>query len=143
MDFFGIGPLELIVILLILLIVIGPAKLPEVAGAIGRGIRKFREATTELTKDFKEMAEEVKDAEKEVSTALDPTGGLTKDLKEMAKEVKDVGQEINTSLKLDTGLTKDFKEMAKEIKDVSKEASTALDPAPEEKSDAQKEDDKV
>lgn len=143
MDFFGIGPLELILILLVLLIVLGPAKLPEVARAIGRGIRRFREATTELSKDFKEMAEEVKDAEKEVGTTLDPTGGLTKDFKEMAKEVKDVRQEINTALKLDTGLTKDVREMAKEIKDVSKEASTALDPTPEEEVDAQKEEGEV
>jgi TatA/E family protein of Tat protein translocase len=140
MDFFGIGPLELILILLVLLIVIGPAKLPEVAGTIGRAIRKFREATAELSKDFKEMAEEVKDAEKEASTALDPTGGLSKDFKEMAKEVKDVRQEINTALKLDTGLTKDFKGMAKEIKDVTKEASSALGPTPEEEADAQKEE---
>ena len=70
---------KFVAISIILLIVVGPTRLPEVAATIGRGMRKLRQATTELSKDFKEMADEVKDAEKEVSTALDPTTGLTKD----------------------------------------------------------------
>ena len=46
---FNIHPAFLIVILAIVLIVFGPGKLPEVGGAIGRGIREFRKATTEVT----------------------------------------------------------------------------------------------
>ncbi len=45
---FGIGMPELIVILVIALIIIGPAKLPDVARALGRGMREFRRASTEL-----------------------------------------------------------------------------------------------
>ncbi len=40
------GP-ELIVLLLIVLIVFGAGKLPEIGGALGRGIREFRSATSE------------------------------------------------------------------------------------------------
>ena len=39
---FNIGPLELMVILVIALLVVGPHRLPEVGRSIGRGIREFR-----------------------------------------------------------------------------------------------------
>ena len=39
------GPLELIVILVIALIVLGPAKLPEAARSVGRGMRELRESS--------------------------------------------------------------------------------------------------
>ena len=40
------GPLELMVILVIALIVLGPAKLPEAARSVGRGMRELKESLT-------------------------------------------------------------------------------------------------
>ena len=40
----SIGPLELIVVLVIALIVLGPKKLPEVGRSIGHGMREFKES---------------------------------------------------------------------------------------------------
>ena len=42
---FGVGPTELIIILFIVLIVFGAGKLPEIGGALGKGIRNFKKAT--------------------------------------------------------------------------------------------------
>ena len=40
----SIGPMELIIVLVIALIVLGPKKLPEVGRSIGKGMREFRES---------------------------------------------------------------------------------------------------
>ncbi len=41
---FGLGAPEIIVILVVALLVFGPGKLPELGGALGKGIRDFRKA---------------------------------------------------------------------------------------------------
>lgn len=41
----GIGMPELIIILVIILIIFGTGKLPEIGGALGKGIKNFRRAT--------------------------------------------------------------------------------------------------
>ena len=43
------GPLELMVILVIALIVLGPQKLPEAARSVGRGMRELKESLTTTT----------------------------------------------------------------------------------------------
>lgn len=52
--FFGkIGSMELALILLVVLLVFGPSKLPQIGSAIGKGIRELRNAS----KDIKEQME--------------------------------------------------------------------------------------
>jgi TatA/E family protein of Tat protein translocase len=46
---FNIGPGELILILIIALVVLGPGKLPDVASSLGRSIREFRKAATDVS----------------------------------------------------------------------------------------------
>lgn len=42
----NIGPMELIIVLAIALIVLGPKKLPEVGKSVGKGMREFKEAVS-------------------------------------------------------------------------------------------------
>lgn len=45
---FNIGPGELIIVLIIALIVVGPGKLPDVGSALGKSIREFRKAASDV-----------------------------------------------------------------------------------------------
>jgi TatA/E family protein of Tat protein translocase len=48
---FGVGWTEILVILVVALLVLGPNKLPEIAKGLGKGIRDFRKAMTSLDDD--------------------------------------------------------------------------------------------
>lgn len=65
-----VGPMELVIILAIVLVIFGAGKLPQVGGALGKGIKEFKDAT-----------KEVDEATKEVEAAK-------KELAEVAKDVK-------------------------------------------------------
>ncbi len=89
MNFLGMGPLELMLIVVLALIVFGPAKLPEIMGQIGRAIGDFRRATSELSDEFnrtiqtelnetKQTIEETKSALTEVRTSIDSTVSETR-----------------------------------------------------------------
>ncbi len=66
---FGLGFGELLVILIIALIFIGPKKLPELAKGLGKGLREFQNAT----KGFAEQADQVKREIVDAAQAKDDT----------------------------------------------------------------------
>jgi sec-independent protein translocase protein TatA len=63
--FGGIGPQEIIVILLIVLLLFGAKRIPEVARGLGKGIREFKKAAKDIQDDMK-IEEEDKEKKKEL-----------------------------------------------------------------------------
>jgi len=59
----NLGPTELIIILVIVIIIFGAGKLPEIGGALGKGIKEFKSASKEL-EEAKEDLEETLEPEK-------------------------------------------------------------------------------
>jgi sec-independent protein translocase protein TatA len=56
---FGIGMTELMVIMAIALVVLGPKKLPELARSLGRGLAEFRRASSDLHREFLDADKDV------------------------------------------------------------------------------------
>ncbi len=53
----GIGLPEILIVLVIIVIIFGVGKLPEIGGALGRGIREFKRSSSEVT----DVIQDVKD----------------------------------------------------------------------------------
>ena len=60
---FGIGMPELLIILVIILIIFGAGKLPEIGSGIGKGIKNFRNATRDKQPEEISSPEDKKDDE--------------------------------------------------------------------------------
>jgi len=65
---FGVGMPELIVILVIALIVLGPKRLPEVARTLGKAMAEFRRQSSEIMDEFQAQARLDEDAERRART---------------------------------------------------------------------------
>ena len=81
---FGIGMPELLLLLAIALIVIGPKKLPDLAKSLGRAMREFKKATNEF-KETIQIDEDLSDVKK----AFD---GLGEDIKDSVSPKKETAE---------------------------------------------------
>jgi sec-independent protein translocase protein TatB len=89
MDFLGVGPAELLVILVVALVVVGPERLPKLAADIARTIREIRKYTGSLAAEFNEVVKDFeKDTEGERSVWKEIGGGLTGATKSMTEAVR-------------------------------------------------------
>ncbi|MBW1720845.1 MAG: twin-arginine translocase subunit TatB [Deltaproteobacteria bacterium] len=73
---FGIGFPELLIIMVIALVVIGPSKLPDLARALGKGMAEFRKATQEI-KESLNLDEDIEEVKGDLADAV---SGLEKPL---------------------------------------------------------------
>ncbi len=102
---FGIGMPELLLLLAIALIVVGPKKLPELAKALGRGIAEFKKATNELKEsletntDFSELKQSFDDIQETVVDAtLPPTPSEEVDTEEVSTTTTTSNQDIEDDI---------------------------------------------
>lgn len=69
---FGIGPSELIIILVIALLVLGPKRLPELAAGLGKGLAEFRRATADINSELDEARRSIEEQTREATKATPP-----------------------------------------------------------------------
>jgi sec-independent protein translocase protein TatA len=65
---FGIGMPELLIILVIILIIFGAGKLPQIGEGLGKGIRNFKKATTKEPDEIDVTAKKVEEKKSEETT---------------------------------------------------------------------------
>ena len=90
MDFFGIGPMEIILILIVALLIFGPEKLPQIGKNLGKTLRSFKKATTDLSA---QVSREIEQEKKELSAQVGIE--LEQAKKELDSDKKQVVQELN------------------------------------------------
>lgn len=72
MPFLSGGHLWLILILVIVLIIFGPGKLPQIGGAVGNALREFRKATSELRDEVTRATRQPEESAPAGVTATEP-----------------------------------------------------------------------
>jgi sec-independent protein translocase protein TatA len=76
---FNIGPFELLLVLILALLILGPGKLPEVGSALGRTIREFRKASTEVEDSLRVDSGSKVAAARPVGSAADQPADTSED----------------------------------------------------------------
>jgi sec-independent protein translocase protein TatA len=64
----NIGPLEIVIVLVIVLVIFGPKRLPDLGRSLGRGMREFKDSVTGKDKDELPSAEEADEKPEPVRT---------------------------------------------------------------------------
>ena len=62
----GLGPWEIALIILVVIILFGGKKLPELARGLGQGLKEFKKATRGIKDEVKSATEEVDDIKKDI-----------------------------------------------------------------------------
>lgn len=109
---FNIGMQELLLVLLIAFLVVGPKDLPKVARWIARMIKKLRAYVTQLKDElgWDELADDAKETKKQVESVFADA--------DVAGEIKDVEQELKSAVE---GLKTDVEAADKALQDAAKQ----------------------
>lgn len=89
--FLFIGAPEIFVILLIVVMVFGADKIPEIARGLGKGMRQIKDATNDIKK-------EINDSSKVPGLDTDITKGASEEFKRVKKDIDDITGPIKRNL---------------------------------------------
>jgi TatA/E family protein of Tat protein translocase len=121
MEVFGIGPMELLLVLIVALMVFGPDKLPEIGAKLGKGLRAVRTATHEFSKEIEATRQAV---EAPLNEIKQPLAELTQPLKDIRQPIQDLKQPLED-------LKHPFRELGQAVQQAPKQANNALAAAAE------------
>ena len=94
MDILGIGPLELVLILVIALLVFGPDKLPEIGAKMGKGVRELRQLSREISQGVNTITEPLDELRK----PFDEAGQIAGQVSATAAALRNPAQALQNSL---------------------------------------------
>lgn len=97
---FNIGFSELLLVLLVAFLVVGPKDLPKVARWLGRAVKKSRQLLNEIKKEsgWDELEKEVRDVQHDVKDAV-KQGDVSAELREAKKSVQDSAEKFDKDTK--------------------------------------------
>jgi TatA/E family protein of Tat protein translocase len=91
MEIFGIGPMELLLILIIALMIFGPDKLPEIGAKLGHALRDMRQATRQFSQEIEETRRAI---EEPIQEARETGEEAVKPFQDAAETAATIGQAL-------------------------------------------------
>lgn len=98
MDILGIGPLELIAILIVALMVFGPDRLPTIGAKLGRAMRDMRRATRAISEEINNTRSAVEGSAREVAEPLQDVTDAAKAISTAASAIQNPRDAIRDSV---------------------------------------------
>jgi TatA/E family protein of Tat protein translocase len=93
-DILGIGPLELVLILVVALLVFGPDKLPEIGAKMGKGVRELRQLSREISQGVNTITEPIDELRK----PFDDASQVVKQVSDTADALRNPGRALQTAI---------------------------------------------
>lgn len=119
--FSNVGITELVFVLLLALLVVGPERLPELARQLGKMLRDVRKAYENLTRDLGPELASIQETTRELRESVDSVRSIPQDAVKSALKAADLDETI-ADLK---GVTQSFEEIGQTVSSVQK---TVRDP---------------
>ncbi len=94
MDILGIGPLELVLILVIALLVFGPDRLPEIGAKLGKGVRELRQLSREISQGVNTITEPLD----EIRKPFDDAGQIVGQVSDTAQSLRNPGLALQNAV---------------------------------------------
>ncbi|MCA9855194.1 MAG: twin-arginine translocase TatA/TatE family subunit, partial [Dehalococcoidia bacterium] len=96
MEFLGIGYQEVLLVLVLMLIVVGPARMPTVAYQIGKAVREMQKYARAVRDEFSDEWEYLDTQAKEIRGEVD---SASKDMRELQRSFREETKALDTELK--------------------------------------------
>lgn len=122
---FNIGLGEIMIVLVVAFVIVGPDDLPKVARWLGHGVRKLRRFIRDIKQEtgWDEVEREVKGVERDVKQTIremDISADLKAAARDVKREVDDIGKDMERDMKaLDRDMKAEAKALDKEVRDAS------------------------
>ncbi len=118
---------ELLIIFVVILFIVGPDKIPGFAKKLGEGLKAFRNATSDVTKELKEnVVDPLNEASAPIREAMEPLTDLKKDIDKSVTDLKRDMTNLNNVTK--TPVTNSAQVTESEPEDQGEEAPPAKKP---------------
>lgn len=131
---FGISMGEIVLLFLVVLMLFGSKKIPDLARGLGRGMNEFRRAADDIKREFSQSAEEIRDDLSEMENNIRQN---SHEIRDMAKDVYQEADDVTSEAVADV-YKLDQPEVSFEDEDLSLDKSP--DPTTTEKADTDSED---
>ena len=91
---------EILIIFVVILFIVGPDKIPSFAKKIGEGLRAFKDATSDVTKEIKEnVVDPLNEAQAPLREAMEPLEEMKNEINKSVSDIKKDVTNLNTPSK--------------------------------------------